>query len=531
MHYTPNVDLAFISVEHIMRDVNSGWFLRYTHANVASFFFLFLYFHTARGLYYSSYKTPRVLLWSIGVIILILTMAIAFLGYVLPYGQMSLWGCQKLASNVNHFFYIFNLREWIKIVISINNTFPWGPAFWSAPLPFAPLPLPKVPCRRHPYGKGRGSLAAQAQGCEGKGEREETALIICSNSAYNIFRSACSALAFSLVPLIIKNKTIKQKTGAQSAQTMTLVKGLGERRNRIRSEKRIGPHNFDILSIIFGSLLGDGHAEKRLKGNGTRISFYQEGSHLTYLIWLHKLISSLGYCSPQTPTFQTRLGKKGVVRKIVRFNTWTYSSLDWIHELWYKPASGSGDNLTLKPENFTFSRLSCRKHGVALIEDKTELKYIDICLNKPTEISICNPPSTVLSIYPCFALQPSDPRSPFLKQGAEGRGEGKEENKKRLVKRVPKNIYFFLTPLALAIWIMDDGGKVGKGLKFATNSFSYEDCLYLVKILDIKYNLKASVQNAGKINQYHIYIWKESIDLLREIVLPFIHPSMKYKLI
>jgi group I intron endonuclease len=82
MHYTPNVDLAFISVEHIMRDVNSGWFLRYTHANVASFFFLFLYFHTARGLYYSSYKTPRVLLWSIGVIILILTMAIAFLGYL-----------------------------------------------------------------------------------------------------------------------------------------------------------------------------------------------------------------------------------------------------------------------------------------------------------------------------------------------------------------------------------------------------------------------------------------------------------------
>ena len=81
MHYCPNVDLAFTSVEHIMRDVNSGWFLRYTHANVASFFFLFLYFHTARGLYYSSYKTPRVAVWTIGVIILILTMAIGFLGY------------------------------------------------------------------------------------------------------------------------------------------------------------------------------------------------------------------------------------------------------------------------------------------------------------------------------------------------------------------------------------------------------------------------------------------------------------------
>jgi len=98
MHYCGNVELAFVSVEHIMRDVNYGWFLRYCHANVASFFFLFLYFHTARGLYYSSYKTPRGLLWSIGVIILILTMAIAFLGYVLPYGQMSLWGATVITN-------------------------------------------------------------------------------------------------------------------------------------------------------------------------------------------------------------------------------------------------------------------------------------------------------------------------------------------------------------------------------------------------------------------------------------------------
>lgn len=82
MHYTPNIDLAFNSVEHIMRDVNNGWILRYTHANVASFFFIFVYLHVARGLYYSSYKSPRTLVWSIGVIILILMMAIAFLGYV-----------------------------------------------------------------------------------------------------------------------------------------------------------------------------------------------------------------------------------------------------------------------------------------------------------------------------------------------------------------------------------------------------------------------------------------------------------------
>jgi len=98
MHYTPNVDFAFNSVEHIMRDVNNGWIIRYTHANVASFFFIFVYMHIGRGLYYSSYKSPRVLVWSIGVIILILMMAIAFLGYVLPYGQMSLWGATVITN-------------------------------------------------------------------------------------------------------------------------------------------------------------------------------------------------------------------------------------------------------------------------------------------------------------------------------------------------------------------------------------------------------------------------------------------------
>lgn len=84
MHYTPHVDFAFNSVEHIMRDVENGWLIRYTHANVASFFFIFVYAHIARGIYYGSFKTPRILLWSIGVIILVLMIAIGFLGYVLP---------------------------------------------------------------------------------------------------------------------------------------------------------------------------------------------------------------------------------------------------------------------------------------------------------------------------------------------------------------------------------------------------------------------------------------------------------------
>jgi hypothetical protein len=98
MHYTPNIDLAFISVEHIMRDVNYGWLLRYLHANGASFFFILVYAHIGRGLYYGSFKEPRVMPWSVGVIILVLMMAIAFLGYVLPYGQMSLWGATVITN-------------------------------------------------------------------------------------------------------------------------------------------------------------------------------------------------------------------------------------------------------------------------------------------------------------------------------------------------------------------------------------------------------------------------------------------------
>lgn len=98
MHYQPHVDFAFNSVEHIMRDVNNGWLIRYTHANVASFFFIFVYGHIGRNIYYGSYKSPRILVWSIGVIILILMMAIAFLGYVLPYGQMSLWGATVITN-------------------------------------------------------------------------------------------------------------------------------------------------------------------------------------------------------------------------------------------------------------------------------------------------------------------------------------------------------------------------------------------------------------------------------------------------
>lgn len=98
MHYTPHVDLAFNSVEHIMRDVNYGWLLRYMHANGASMFFIVVYLHMFRGLYYGSYKAPRELLWWLGLVIFLLMMATAFMGYVLPWGQMSFWGATVITN-------------------------------------------------------------------------------------------------------------------------------------------------------------------------------------------------------------------------------------------------------------------------------------------------------------------------------------------------------------------------------------------------------------------------------------------------
>lgn len=239
------------------------------------------------------------------------------------------------------------------------------------------------------------------------------------------------SLTFSNLTSILISKNLLSENASELNETKKLI--------RMRADSRIGPHNKNVISIIFGSLLGDGYAEYRSKGNGTRIRFYQEGSHLSYLLWLHKILANLEYCNPTTPKIQTRLGKKGVVRKIIRFNTWTYSSLNWIQELWYV--------------------------------------------------------------------------------------NGK--------KSVPSNIGEYLDPLALAIWIMDDGSKIGSGLKLSTNSFSYSDCLLLVKVLYDNFNIKASVQSAGAgpLNpQYHIYIWKDSMPLLWKIVEPYVHSSMKYKL-
>ena len=122
MHYTPHVDLAFYSVEHIMRDVNNGWLIRYLHANGASMFFIVVYCHIFRGLYYGSFIHPRGFLWASGVIIFLLMMATAFMGYVLPWGQMSFWG----ATVITNLFYSIpvvggSIVEWLWGGFSVSN--------------------------------------------------------------------------------------------------------------------------------------------------------------------------------------------------------------------------------------------------------------------------------------------------------------------------------------------------------------------------------------------------------------------------
>jgi ubiquinol-cytochrome c reductase cytochrome b subunit len=116
MHYTPHATLAFTSVEHIMRDVNFGWLIRYIHGNGASLFFAAVYIHMMRGLYYGSYKEPREVLWILGVLLFALMVLTAFLGYVLPWGQMSFWAATVIT----------NLFSAIPIVGESITTWLWG---------------------------------------------------------------------------------------------------------------------------------------------------------------------------------------------------------------------------------------------------------------------------------------------------------------------------------------------------------------------------------------------------------------------
>ena len=175
MQYTAHVDMAFDSVERIMRDVNSGWMLRYIHMNGASFFFIVVYIHIFRGLYYGSYKAPRELLWMIGVVILLLMMATAFMGYVLPWGQMSFWGAKVITNlfsavpvfgesivtwlwggftvdnpTLNRFFALHYLLPFVIVAVVVLHIWALHTFGSNNPLGIAPKgPQDKIPF--HPY--------------------------------------------------------------------------------------------------------------------------------------------------------------------------------------------------------------------------------------------------------------------------------------------------------------------------------------------------------------------------------------------
>nr|AYE93300.1 LAGLIDADG homing endonuclease [Termitomyces sp.] len=207
---------------------------------------------------------------------------------------------------------------------------------------------------------------------------------------------------------------------------------------RTRAAQRIGPHSFNILSLLIGSLLGDASAEKH--GEGTRICFQQEHSNNAYLLWFNRQVADLGYCKNVTPNINRRLGKGGKLRQLSRFKTFTYASFNWIEEAFYV------------------------------------------------------------------------------------------KNESQRIKIVPPFVEEYLTPLALAVWIMDDGGAVSSGLKIATNNFTLIQVNLLCKIINCKYELNARPVSAGVANQYIIYIPSSSMAVLAKIIGPHMHPSMYYKL-
>lgn len=220
----------------------------------------------------------------------------------------------------------------------------------------------------------------------------------------------------------------------------------------VRANKRNGPHNKEVLSVIIGSLLGDCYGNRKSK-EGLRFVFKQSIKNKEYLMWLYQFFFDRGYCSNLIPKqYFTKLkvrseikeysrlpaqrGIPGASRRRFEFNTFTFRSFNWIHKMFYKKG----------------------------------------------------------------------------------------------VKYIHPDIEHYLDPLALAIWIMDDGCWANPGVRIATNSFKYKELKILVKILKIKFNLNCTLQNIQTPGQYSIYIKSDSIPLLRNLVLPYFVKSMIYKL-
>jgi ubiquinol-cytochrome c reductase cytochrome b subunit len=187
-------------------------------------------------------------------------------------------------------------------------------------------------------------------------------------------------------------------------------------KGKLHSHKRIGPHNLDVIQVIIGSLLGDGHLEKRSKGIGTRLIIEQTSKNVEYLMWLHKFFFNQGYCSSLKPKIFKRIRTNNVIYYGVKFNTYTFSSLNWLYHSFYS---------------------------------KEREKHL-----------------------PIFLLN------------------------------------YYLNPMAIAIWFMDDGSKLGSGFKIATNCFKLNELKELCNLLKKNYNLNCNLHK-DKLS-WTIYIRKSS---------------------
>lgn len=230
----------------------------------------------------------------------------------------------------------------------------------------------------------------------------------------------------------------QQQKKSNKAPKMEVKKEL----TRLRSYQRIGPHNIDIISIIIGALLGDGHMENRGQGLGVRVKFEQSSKNVEYLMWFHSYLSTRGYCRLEKPEMKKRIKKDGLVFYHYLVNSYTFTSLNWLHDMFY---------------------------------------LRDVQTNK-------------------------------------------------LKKTIPLNLSEFLTPLALAIWFMDDGSKLGQGVKISLNCFSKEEVEFLSLIIKKKFNIETSVHVAGKGKGFTLYVPKKFMPQFSKIVKPYMLSSMTYKL-
>lgn len=204
----------------------------------------------------------------------------------------------------------------------------------------------------------------------------------------------------------------------------------------LKSYQRIGPHNEDVLSTLVGNLLGDCWGEKR--SGSSRFHLHVNSRNVEYLFWLQKFYAERGYCSPEKPKLSKQIAKEGKIYYSYKIRTWSFSSLNWLYDLFY--------------------------------------------ISKSTQI----------------------------------------------VKRIPPTIETLLTPRVLAIWIMDDGVASSAGVRLCTQGFSKEDLELLQQALFSKFGLMTTTHKSGA--NLVLYVSKKESALLYNLVDPYMHESMRYKL-